>query len=270
MAKRIVIIGGLDDPPTEAALIAKLTSAAHDDTISWSWLSAGAERHFQPQDTAFRRLLHEAQAFRGRPEQADPASTLMIAKLHLLHGRTQSQLLRCWPDPVLVPASVRRADDLVAWIVSPAANLVPRREWPLNVVEAALVSILCKLLGNKSFNKDQQGHAWTTEANLLGQWPVERSDLPMIRHEAESLLDRLEGSILLTKGANQGKTKKEWCINTQFLPMVKQAITAMDFEPLRAQPALIGLLADVENDNERTIVLGSDVIKERVREICRS
>jgi hypothetical protein len=186
----------------------------------------------------------------------------------MLHGQVQSALFKHWPDPVTVPKHITPLSELVEWLLSADANLVPRRWWDLNVEEAALISILCKLLKNRSFNKDTQGHAWTKEADLLGQFPVDRTDLPAIRKCAIPHLSRFEGSLLIQKGGNQGKTPKEWCIHTQYLPAVKRTILDMSFAALLEQPALRSMIESVQTDQDRSVRLGDDVIKERVRAVC--
>jgi hypothetical protein len=195
---------------------------------------------------------------------------LFVVKLCDLHGRTQSLLYRAWPDPILAPDTARTADRLIQWLRSPAANLFPPREWWAGIVEAALVAILCKLLKNKSWNSTLAGHAWTKEDDLLNQSPVQRHDYPAVGIEARRVLDSLNGRLLLTKGASQGNTPKEWSIDTRFLPLVKQAILSNSVSPLCGIAGLEGLFRRIEQCGERTVRLDQDVVNERIRAICRA
>jgi hypothetical protein len=70
-------------------------------------------------------------------------------------------------DPVLAPRHICTGEDLLTWMLSPEAGLIPVREWPASPRLTAFFCILAKLLRNKSFNKDSHGHAWTAEADLL-------------------------------------------------------------------------------------------------------
>ena len=174
----------------------------------------------------FKRLLSK---LRRLPKEVAKPRVVMLRQLH---GRSQNQLFRVYSDPVLVPPEICTAEQLIEWILSPAANLVPRREWYANTKEAAVVSILCKLIRNKSWNKNVQGHAWTKEVDLLGQVPVNRREHQNILVEATRILPTLQDKLLLTKGSGGGKTPKEWCIQLTHVKAVKQAIVDQSFAPL--------------------------------------
>ncbi len=192
--------------------------------------------------------------------------TVRVVKLHLLHGRLQNLLYSVCRDPVLAPEGLGGIDEFVSWISSSQAGLLPPSKWPANTSETALIAVLCKLLRNKSWNKDSHGHEWTTENNLLGQSPVKRPGHDPILREARGLLDRMNGTLLLSKGGS--KTSKEWCINTTFLPLVKKAIIACSLDVLledgRLRTAILDLMADPSRPHE---LLGN-IVSERVRSIC--
>ena len=164
---------------------------------------------------------------------------------------------------------VRSSDDVLRWLACAEAGLFPRREWIAGITEAAIVAILCKLLRNKSWNANVQGHQWTKEADLLNQAPVQRAALPSVAIEARRILNSLSSSILLTKGAGQGKTPKEWSINTRFLPEIKRAILRGDIQELSGVASFQGILQRIERQ-ERSVSLVGEIVTERVYAVCRS
>ena len=83
------------------------------------------------------------------------------------------------------------------------------------------------------------------------------------------MLDSLDGTLLLAKGAGQGKTPKEWSINENLLSAIKQMMIKSSVEPLRAINALDGLVGRMEADDERVYRLDGIVVTERVLAVCR-
>jgi hypothetical protein len=137
------------------------------------------------------------------------------------------------------------------------------------VTEAALVAILSKLVKKKHWNRSVQGHNWTKEEHLLNEAPVTISGRPAVSIEARRMLDSLDGTLLLAKGAGQGKTPKEWSINENLLSAIKQMMIKSSVEPLRAINALDGLVGRMEADDERVYRLDGIVVTERVLAVCR-
>jgi hypothetical protein len=286
MAQTVVIVGGMDDDPQRDPLIVALT-ARTGQAVRWIWVAASSQTGFRPDEREFGRILHairEWKSERTRPKpkvqdrttESDPrqglipsSDDLRVVKLWKLNGQSQSKLYGAWAEPVLVPKEIETSAALVEWLLSPDAALVPPTQWMANIEETALVSLLSKLLRNKSWNKDVQGHQWTQEADLLGQSPVARSDIPTVRVAATRLLQRLEGTLFLTKGGDHGKTKKEWCINTTCLPHVKRAILKHSLSELVDIEEITGVLEGVFESDDRAIRLDGDAVTERVRQVCR-
>jgi hypothetical protein len=192
-------------------------------------------------------------------------------KLEHLHGKDANELLRVCPDPVRAPLGLDTLEQLIEWLLSDDASLFHEPPWRASLRQAALISVLAKLIKNKSWNKDKQGHQWTKEADLLGQAPVVRSDLPKIYEEATVIVEMAKTSLLITKGGKQGKTPKEWCIHTAFLPAVKRAITTRSLEPLRTEIGLQGLMQHVDSGVEAldTIEIDESIVSEKVISVCR-
>lgn len=262
MAVSIIIVGGLSDDPNRSSLVKSLSEKTGDD-VEWDWIKADASAGFRPPRNYFNRLL--AKLRRARNHEDRPR----VVTLHKLHGKSANLLYQAYPDPVLVPPDVDTAQQLIEWLLSPAANLFPRHEWFANTKEAALVAILCKLIGNKSWNKDTQGHAWTKEADLLGQAPVSRPKHPDILIEATRMLPTLQNKLLLTKGTGQGKTPKEWCIKLAYVKAVKRAVIDQSLAPLSAVAELANMIHRIATDEDRPHRLDGSVVRERERQLCR-
>jgi hypothetical protein len=260
MAIAIIIVGGIPGDPSRITLLEKLRLQEADSPIDWEWVSATAKHGFVPPINAFRLLLNKLR----RISDSERSNTIVV-KTPLLNGREANQLFREW-QPVLAPHHATE-DEFLEWLFSREANLVPRIEWFGNLQEAAMIALLSKLVRNKSWNKDHHGHQWTKEEDLLGQSPVDNSDFPQIRNEANRLLTRLQGVVLLTKGGTKG-TPKEWCINTVFSPRCQERHSQESFEPLREIQSLSALMEDVTRSNERNVRLDL-LINETVRYNCR-
>jgi len=272
MSTEIVLIGGLLDGPDPVHFIERLKSEVSSD-VEWDWLHCNQADSYQPPRNPTARIFDKLNSWRSarKKGRADlKPEELYVVKLYDLHGRTANLLYRAWPEPILAPETARTSSELVNWLGSPASNLFPPKEWWAGSVEAALVAILCKLLKRKSWNSGVAGHKWTKEDDLLTQFPVLRDDRPTVAIEASRMLDSLQGRLLLTKGAGQGKTPKEWSIDRQFLQFVKQSVLSNSLTPLRAVAGLDGLLRRIEQDEQRTFRLDGEIVTERVRAICRA
>jgi hypothetical protein len=261
VAKRVVIVGDVSDRPDRKTVLADLSRRRAD--IEWSWIQAeGAAFNLPPK--YFQPLLHE---LRTLPEEDKP----LVVLLGNIHGRDRNTLFASCADPVRGPAELSSAQELCEWIVSDEAGLYREPPWTVNCRQAALLALLSKLVRNKSWNKDTQGHAWTKEADLMGQAPVYRAAHQDVYREAIILLEMLKGTLLLTKGGNQGKTPKEWSINTTLLPEVKRVMNARSFVALRGAAQLVTAMAYVDGlpAEAATIVIEDSIVSEKVLSICR-
>jgi hypothetical protein len=269
MATKIIIVGGLLDEPERDEFTSRL-QAEVSAAVTWEWIACRKANHFEPPRGVMNRVVEELNRWKSARKKDKPTEpeTLYVVKLFDLHPRSENLLLRAWGDPVRPPTDVRRADELVTWMQSPEANLFPKKEWFGDATEAALIAILCKLLKNRSLNSSRNGRMWTKEQDLLGQAPVMRPEWPSVSIEASRILPSLDGSLLLSKGSGQGKTPKEWSIDTQYLPAVKQAITNNSFEPLRQAGVLAAALGKVR-DGDRIYRLDDEVVNEKVKATCR-
>jgi hypothetical protein len=138
-----------------------------------------------------------------------------------------------------------------------------------SLAEAALCALLAKLVKNKSWNKDTQGHAWTKEADLLGQAPVNRPQFAEVKSEAEHILSNGEGTLFLTKGGSQGKTPKEWSIQLKYVPLVKAVLSTRDFRGLAKHPELMVIAKKFSKPSTRSYRVDGDIVNQRVLDICR-
>jgi hypothetical protein len=230
--------------------------------IKWEWLQAAGD-HFNLPQKLFQRLLHELRSRRdGKP-------VIVIVKLAGLHGKDEYTLYRAYPDPILPPKEIDGVDELAEWLLSAEAQIVPQLSWVLPVREAGLLAVLAKLIRNKSWNKDSHGHAWTQHDDLVGQAPVSRPEFPRVYAEALLCIERATGTLLLTKGANQGKTKKEWSINTAYLPAVKRVVVERSFSPLRGEVNLSALMDFVDRGPDEMIHADKTIVSEKVVGHCR-
>lgn len=257
---RVVVVGDLPSGPNRTDLLEKLT--CRYAAISWEWLQAEGN-HYNLPHKLFQKLIHELRSRRdGKP-------VIIIVKLAGLHGKDEHTLYRAYPDPVQPPREIDSVDDLAEWMLSAKAQIVPQQSWVLPVREAGLLAVLAKLIRNKSWNKDSHGHAWTQHDDLVGQAPVNRPEFPRVYAEALSCLERATGTLVLTKGANQGKTKKEWSINTTYLPGVKRAIVERSFDSLRAEGGLSALMDFVDRGPAEMVHADKTMVSEKVIGHCR-
>lgn len=269
MAKTIILVGGILPEVDHAKVLRELNTRTQEHEISWEWVHCDQSTHFEPPKNPFGRALEIArQAKKKKAADGDSQNELIVVKLFHLSGRSQARLYAAYPDPVLVPQHIDDGQAAIDWLLSGEANLVPRHEWFATREEAAIVAILAKLIRNKSWNKDAQGHNWTKEDDLLGQSPVLRSDFQDVAVEARRMLQRLDGILLLKKGSGQGRTPREWSINLLRLAQVKQSILEATLAPLGSIPRLKQLIAGAAN-GERVYRLDEAVVTERVRQVCR-
>ncbi len=257
----MVIVGGLPIDIDRASLLAAL--AERHGAIAWEWITP-INPQFLLAEKPLNRLLHEL-----RTKPPDDETVPVVVKLRHLNGRHANALYVNGHEPILAPSELAALDDLVEWLLSPSAAIIPPNSWSRPVREAALLAVLSKLVRNKSWNKDRHGHAWTKEDDLFGQAPVSRPDQPKLYSEAMQCVARATGSLLITKGGSQGKTRKEWCINTAYLPLVKRALLERGVEALRESPDLAALLEYVGNGPDELIEIDKVIISERVLVVCR-
>lgn len=262
MAQTIVIIGGLKDDPDRKLLLRELREKTGQD-VEWEWYQALSCNHYDLQKGEFFKFVGKVKT------NATPGQEPRVVKLYRLHQRTQNPLYTVCPDPVSAPRHVDSVTALVDWLLSAEANLIPQREWWANAKEAALVAILAKLIKNKSWNKDTQGHEWTKEANLLGQAPVNRPNCPEVQTEAVKMLPTVKGKLLHRKGGKQGKTPREWSIRLSVLANVKRSIIDQSLDILAKLPELKPIIERASKDEHRRYRLDEEVVTERIRQICR-
>jgi hypothetical protein len=274
MSTKIILVGGMLDTVTHDSFVARL---ARDVPFpaSWEWVWSRQAEQYQPSRKAMMRLLDQLRQWKVAKEKskhggpAPSPESLTVLKLFDLHGRATHGLRAIWPDLKHVPADIRTSDKVIEWLRSPDAALFPPDEWLAGITEAAIVAILCKLIKNHDWNPDVQGHNWTKEVDLLNQAPVQRNNEPQVAIEARRILKNLRGTILLTKGANQGNTPREWSINSHYLPQIKQAILGASLDALAEIDGLAGFLRRIDQQ-ERSINLLGEVVTDGVKEICRS
>lgn len=262
MAHAIVIIGGLSNDADRNELLGELRKKSGTE-IDWDWVKAAEDDGYNVSPKQLNRLLAKLRNL------SELSECPRVVKLFRLHGRVVSQLHELCHDPVLAPKHIDCQDGLVEWLFSPEANLIPRREWHANREEAALIAILTKLIKNKSWNKDTQGHAWTKEEDLLRQAPVYRPAFPEIATEAEKMLLVLRDVLLLCNGGKQGKTPKEWSIRFSRLPIVKQMMIEKSVTALLDIQQLASIVERICKDDKRPYRLDGEVVTERVLDICR-
>jgi len=262
MERTIVIVGGLEGDPSRAEVL-DLLNTRHPE-VRWDWIKvtkAGSYSLCRRDANKYFGLLQTEQQEASRSDRL-----FQVVKLFRLHGRLQARLYGICNDPVLAPKDLKGTQGLIDWLESRAAGLFPPTEWTANVGETALVALICKLVKNKSWNKDTHGHSWTKEDDLLGQSPVRRPGLDLVQREAVRLLGRLDRILLLSKGGS--RTPKEWCISTRYLPLVKRLLVDCDFAPLLEDDALREIVLDLAEDGDRRYQLMGEIVTERVRSIC--
>ena len=257
----VFIIGGLASSCDESVVLAKL-EARSGTSVRWVWVQAHPPEYRVDKKRLFG-LINDISVANKQ------GASIRVVVLKRLQRIFKNRLLGVCDDPVLAPGNLQTGEDLCEWLFSKPAGVFPPGEWLANRSEAALVAILCKLIRSKSWNKDQRGHEWTKEADLLGQAPVSRRRFPEIREEADSMMQRLRGTVLLSKAGGGSGTPKKWCISTVYLPAVKRAITEMSLGPLEEMPAIREAIQQVQRDEARKYQLLGSVVSERVRLICR-
>lgn len=219
MQQTIIIIGALPDDPRRVDLISALKMRASE--VDWDWIQAQASSS-RPDDKYVRPLL--AKKAKNQLEHTT------IVKLRMLHGATANQVHKLGCRIVEAPAKVQSIGQLVDWLVSSDANLVPRREWLVCTREAAFLAIMDKHIRDCRWAKDVSGHHFLKADDLLTQAPVQRSGYHNVGSAAKELLPKLIATgLLLKKGANQCSTPLEYAINTAYLPLIKQAILDQTF-----------------------------------------
>jgi hypothetical protein len=261
MGKRVVIVGGLLSSADRNELLHRLARECGE--IDWDWMKP-VDQTFNLLRKPFQRLLQEM-----RTSLPDDPRFPRIVKLFHLNGRDEYQLRAVCRDPILPPHNIATADELIHWLLSPESGIRSNRIWTATVRQTALLAILAKLLKNKSFNKDSQGHNWTKEADLLGQAPVNRPTHQPTYIAAAGAIGRANGKLLLTKGADQGKTPKEWCINTRYLTAVKEVFVAGSFDAFRVEQSLQPLMDYLDRDTEGNCDVDEGITSELVMSICR-
>lgn len=191
MPQYVPIVGDIPTRPPRRDVLDVLAQNA--GTVQWEWVQAEGSGFVLP-IKPFNRLLHTLRTFK------EPDNIVVVKLLHL-NGRDENTLRRAWNDLLLAPRTIESANDLTAWLLSPDAEIVAKRPWLESPSGVGLLAILSKLIKNKDWNKDVQGHQWTKEADLLGQSPVNRPDAQHVYACACAILERASTSLLLTKGA---------------------------------------------------------------------
>ena len=258
MTDRIVIVGDLPSRPNRLELL-ELVREKHP-SFEWEWVQCDTPVFGLPKKP-FNRLLAQ---LRDPPNNCN----LTVVKLSCLNGRETNQLYKSCSDPILAPPETNSIEDLLEWLLSEEAKLVKEPVWTESCCAAAMIAILAKLIRNKSWNNSLNGHAWTQEADLLGQSPVNRPD-GLLLGEANDLLERMKDVLLLTKGGKQGTTKKEWCIYLKHLPRIKQVILGRSLQPFRETDELSALMRHVDQHDNGDVVVDGEIVNERVRYNCR-
>lgn len=259
MQPQIVIVGGLDDNPDRRTFLDELVQVS--DGVSWDWLQADAACSWTIPDKILRPFV-------GRLRSSRDSNETRLVKLHRLHNRQQNQLYKLGIEIVHCPKWVTTTTELSAWLLSEEAGLVSNRPWVAGNSEAALWALFAKLVKNKSWNKNSEGHAWTMESDLLGQSPVNRPENGEIKRIAGQLLQQGNGTLFLSKGGSQGKTPKEWSIKTAHLPAVMRALSKRDISEVINAASFKSLHSSI-NRGEGSTTIEGDIVSERVLSICR-
>src|SRR5688500_602950 len=128
MARRIVIFGGLEDSFDRQTLLSELTANTH--AIEWDWVKAEIRDGWRPPKNPFNRLMAQLQAERG----LDKTTVVLLRRVN---KDIKNRLLSVYPDPVLVDPDQATGPELISWLLSPAAGLIPELEWRAETREAA-------------------------------------------------------------------------------------------------------------------------------------
>jgi|GEM_PF-5646749 len=263
MVSRIVLIGALPGDPVRADILGQLRERS-GSMVDWDWIRAEVASGGRPNPKDMNRLLTDIQR-RGK-SQSDNNTT--IVKLPILRPESINTIHKCC-DPVRVPLGLSSFTDIIEWLFSDDANLIPRNEWYGTLRESALVALLSKLIRNKSWNKDTQGHAWTTEENLLNQAPVLRSTFQSIAVESRRMLPKLSSGLLICKGGTAG-TPREWCIRLEYVGAAKSAIIGQNLTQLLSIQGLEAISHYIYAKQEGHFRLDGEIASEKVRGICRA
>ncbi|MFO1503561.1 MAG: hypothetical protein U1F39_07065 [Steroidobacteraceae bacterium] len=258
MPTYVAIVGDLQTRPSRREALDALTLRAAG--IQWEWVQAEGNAFNLP-DKPFRRLLHKLRECRD-------ADSIAVVKLPHIHGRDENTLYRAWNNLLLPPRRIETAEQLVEWLLSIDAGLVGTPIWEESPRGAALLAVLSKLVKNKDWNKDVQGHHWTKEDDLLGQSPVSRPEFPTIYVDACEIVERAADTLLLTKGGKQGKTPKEWSINIQYLSPVKRVFVERSLAALQGEATLGDLFRYIQRDDRPRIEIDDAIASEKVIAIC--
>ena len=262
MAQEIYIVGGIIDECDRNALLAELKVRASEG-VNWEWSKAVSKDGWRVLPAFLQPVLAKIRSRKG--------NVLKVVLLKCTNKQTKKSVYDAYGEgdgPVLAP-DCATGEALIDWLVSPQAGLIPGLPWIAELRIAAFFCLAAKLLKNKSFCKDMHNHNWTKEDDLLGQAPVSIPDRPEVRKEALDLLARMDGILLQTKGASQGKTKKEWAIPSTFVPAMKLAFLERSLNPLKEFDCLAPLLDYLESGKSREYRLDSVIQEERIRHNCR-
>jgi hypothetical protein len=122
MAKRIIIVGGLPGDPPPNDFLDRMRARSGTD-IEWDWHRGSTETHYDVDQRAFGRLIHELNFAKSKKQH----DSIRVVKLRMLHGRAQARLYSAC-EPVLVPDEVTTIELLEEWLFSAEANLIPHLE----------------------------------------------------------------------------------------------------------------------------------------------
>ena len=222
MSKSIIIVGALPNDPSRKCLLDALAEKKLNVQWDWIWANAVSSR---PEMKYLRPLL-------AKKDRQQLGNTIIV-KLQMLDGATRYTFHQLGCDIVEADTKVQSTDDLITWLLSPEANLIPRLEWLVTVREAGFLAIVSKLIRGCRWSKDVSGHAFLKANDLMNQAPVQRSGFEPIKLAARELITKLIAcDVILEKGAEQGNTPLEYAINTKFLAKIKKALLNESFSGL--------------------------------------
>ncbi|XZE17507.1 hypothetical protein SH449x_002781 [Pirellulaceae bacterium SH449] len=245
----IIIIGALPNDPRRDELLARLKAATAN--VDWNWIQA-LEASSRPDEKFVRQLQAK--------DQRGELSVTTIVKLPMLHGVTRNQVHKLSCGIVEAPRGIETIDQLVDWLHSTDANLIPRQEWMLGTREAAFLAIISKMIRGCRWAKDVSGHSFLKHSDLMNQSPVQRRGYEAVRNSALDLLPKLIASrVILQKGANQGKTPLEYAINTSVLDVLKSMILQRSFTVLTGDSFSV-VLDYINADTSDKVINASDGI----------
>jgi hypothetical protein len=255
----IILIGALPNDPRRDDLLARLMAATAN--VDWNWIQA-LEASSRPDEKYVRQLQAK--------EQRGELSETTIVKLPMLHGATRNQVHKLSCGIVEAPKSVVTIDQLVDWLHSTDANLIPRREWMVGTREAAFLAIISKMIRGCRWAKDVSGHRFLKHNDLLNQSPVQRRGYEAVRNSALDLLPKLIANrVILQKGANQGKTPLEYAINTNVLDVLKSMFLQRSFTVLTGDSFRVVLDYINTDTSEKKINANDGIITGQTIEQCQ-